>query len=118
MDKIQILNIPEVIFRLKNPITPPDILNNNLSFPCVPSCRYYISDTGDKVPMINNVGSESEQKLSAAIWYNMPSDEIFPLLTPYAKGRKDQINRGMDRPPSNIAFSMKRYEKQFPIIII
>ena len=115
MDKIQILNIPEVVFRPKNPITPPDILNNNVSFPCVPSCRYYyVSYNGDKVPIINNVGTSEEQKLSLAIWYNMPSDEVFHLLTQYAKGREDQIDRGMDRPPSNIAFSMKRYEKQYP----
>lgn len=116
MSTSQILEIPEVIFSPSRQIDLPLSIHTNLYFPCIPSSKYYyISRKGDKVPVLNNVGSVEEQIHSAQAWYSMSSDEIFPLLTVYAKGREDQINRPpLDRPASQISFSMKSYLKQYP----
>jgi hypothetical protein len=112
MDRIQVLEIPEVTFQPKKepivPNIPPD-------FPCVPSAKYYyISQKGDKVPMPNTIGTDLEKSLYLRIWYSMNGNDIFPLNTVYARTREDQINRPpLEMPPSQISLSMKSYLKQY-----
>ena len=101
-----------VVFR---PVQSTETPNVNPSFPCVPSAMYfYRSRTGERIPMLNNIGSPEEQLLSLTIWYSMKSNEIFPLQTVYAKAREDQIGvEGRDRPNSEIALSMKNRLRQY-----
>jgi hypothetical protein len=112
MEGIEILSIPKVIFKPNISIEIPNIPPY---FPCVPSAKYYyVNPNGDKIPMINNVGSESEQVSSLNIWYHMNVNDVFPLLTVYARSRQDQIGRTeSNRPGSRIAFSMKSQLKQY-----
>ena len=116
MNNPQILEIPEVIFKFSGQINiPPSILNNNTSI-IIPSAKYYyVSRDGDKVPVPNTYGTDEEKLLSVQIWYHMNVNDVFPLLTTYAKSRRDQIGRNENnRPGSQIALSMKGQLKQFP----
>lgn len=108
----QLLSIPEVIFEPNVQVEVPNIAPY---FPAVPSCKYYyVNRKGDKIAAPNTVGTPEEQILSLQIWYTINNNVIFPLKTVYAKTRQDQIGRvGLDRPPSDIAFSMKGWTKQF-----
>lgn len=115
MNDLRILEIPQVIFQpLEQPQIFPSIVNDN-TFP-IPSAKYYyVNSKGDKIPVPNTIGNESERLLSLQIWYSMKSNDVFPLLTSYVKSRDDQI--GVDensRSESQIALSMKSQIRQFP----
>lgn len=99
MHNQQILQIPEVRFKPIEQINlPPSILNDNV-FP-MPSARYYyVNSKGDKIAAPNTIGNPEERFLSLQIWYAMKSNNVFPLLTVYAKSRNDQIGiNENDRP--------------------
>lgn len=102
----QVLEIPELVFKPFGTVTvPSNALNsNNLIFP---DPKYYYKDK-IPIPVYNN-------PIALQIWYSMKSNDIFPLVTSYAKARQDQIGlKPFDYPASQIAFSMKGGLRQYP----
>jgi hypothetical protein len=104
MASSNIIQIPQVIFNPPKEVSiPPSVLNNNVYL--IPSAKYYY---GDKIPV---PGSENED---LKILYSLKIDDVFPLLTVYAKSRNDQIGRNeLNRPSSQIALSMKNQLRQY-----
>lgn len=110
---MEILEIPQVIFKPNIRVNIPNISFDQL---VIPSAKYYyVNAKGHKIPTPNIYGREEEKFLSIQIWYHMNVNDIFPLFTVYARSRDDQIGRNENnRPGSQVTLSMKDQLKQFP----
>lgn len=101
---------PEVIFSFS---PPPSSFPDN---PYIPSAYYYYTNpAGNIISLSNTVGTEEEKQLSTQIWYSMNTNQIFPLATPYATSRNDQLGVPFpEMPNSVISLSMKDRLRQYP----
>lgn len=91
---------------------PADIIEGVDELAIPSAFDYYLNFQGEPVPHLR----QPNDQLSAKVWYTLEQDFVFPLKTIYAEARPDQVNLLPSRrmPPSEIAWSLKTRQKQYP----
>lgn len=78
-----------------------------LDFPALPSAYYYyLTAQGIRIPVLNNVGTEDERRISAQIWYSFKSNDVYPVSVSYAHSEFRKF--------SSLSASMRDSARQVP----